>query len=82
MGSMDLKAIVSTLVEVGYKGAISHFEVKPYPDPETAASVSFGYTKALLDVSAARREFLKSKRFRDGTWTAPAVQIQLRKRPI
>jgi 5-keto-L-gluconate epimerase len=81
LGSMDIKAIVSTLVEVGYKGAISHFEVKPYPDPETAARISFDYTKALIDVSVTRSAFLKSKRFRDGTWTSPAVQIQLRKRP-
>jgi sugar phosphate isomerase/epimerase len=81
LGSMDIKTIVDTLVEVGYKGALSHFEVKPYPDPETAARVSFDYTKALLDVSLARRAFMKSKMFRDGTWTTPAVQIELRKRP-
>lgn len=82
LGSMDLKAILNTLVEVGYKGAISHFEVKPYPDPETAARISFDYTKALVEVSVARGTFLRSKRFREGTWTSPAVQIRLRKRPV
>jgi len=81
LGSMDIKGIISTLVDVGYKGAISHFEVKQYPDPETAARVSLDYTKALLEVSNARRAFLKSKRFREGTWAFPAVQIKLRKRP-
>jgi len=81
LGSMDIKAVVGALVEIGYKGAVSHFEVKPYPDPETAARVSFDYTKALLEVGSARRTFMKSRVFRDGKWTSPAVQIRLRKRP-
>lgn len=81
LGDMDIKGIVGALVDVGYDGAISHFEVKPYPDPETAARVSFNYTRSLMDVTTTRRAFLKSKRFRDGTWTAPAVQIRLQKRP-
>ena len=55
LGSMNLKAIVNALADIGYRGALSHFEVKPYPDAETAARISFNYTRALLDISETLR---------------------------
>jgi len=58
LGSMDLKAIVNALTDVGYEGALSHFEVAPYPDAETAAKISYNYTKTLLDISETRKNLL------------------------
>jgi sugar phosphate isomerase/epimerase len=50
LGSMDLKAVVKALFDIGYEGALSHFEVAPYPNAETAARISYDYTKSLLKV--------------------------------
>lgn len=54
LGSMNLKAVVKALADVGYDGALSHFEVSPRPDAETAAKISYVYTRALLDITRLR----------------------------